>query len=145
MLESRIKVWFGEEMNLSIQHRLDCNFLTEGCRGGWGYFDGLFLEQYGAIDATCGEPYAASTTPDKCGGYSECEYKAGVKDTYYVGGRAYGKVTEQALIKELRSRGPVQLDFNAGFAYFGYKSGIMSEENPISEAFKAQSQVTEVA
>ena len=126
MLESRIKVWFGEEMNLSIQHRLDCNFMNEACHGGWGYFDSLFLEQYGAIDATCGEPYAASTTPEKCGGYSQCEYVAGIKDTYYVGERAYGRITEQALLKEVRARGPVLLDFNADVVFQGYKGGIMS-------------------
>ena len=44
MLESRIKIWFGEDMQLSQQNRLDCNYLNEGCNGGWGFFDSLFLE-----------------------------------------------------------------------------------------------------
>ena len=44
MLESRIKIWYGKELELSAQQRLDCNFINEGCHGGWGYFDGMFLE-----------------------------------------------------------------------------------------------------
>ena len=44
ILESRIKLWFLEDHRLSVQHRLDCDFMNEGCHGGWGYFDGLFLE-----------------------------------------------------------------------------------------------------
>ena len=43
MLESRIKIWYGEERELSTQMPLQCNFLTEGCHGGWGLLYGLFL------------------------------------------------------------------------------------------------------
>jgi len=49
-LESRVKIWFGKQIDISVQHRLDCSFVNEGCHGGWGYFDGLFLENYGAVE-----------------------------------------------------------------------------------------------
>ena len=40
---------------------------------------------------------------------------AGVKDTYYVGEkRSYGTMSEQDMIKEVRARGPILIDFNAG-------------------------------
>ena len=49
-----------------------------------------------------------------CATYSGCDVVAGVKDTYYVGQGFYGGMSEQDIIKELRVRGPVLFDFNAG-------------------------------
>lgn len=65
MLESRLKIWFGVDIELSIQHRMDCSFVNEGCHGGWGFFDGLFLENYGAVEEKCA-PYEGSTSPEGC-------------------------------------------------------------------------------
>jgi len=115
MLESRLKIWFGEDIKLSVQQRLDCNFLNEGCHGGWGYFDNLFLENFGAVEESCiaNAGYQASLSPEGCSKWSACSYKAGVEDTYYVGDRHYGGMSEQDMIKELRARGPTLLDFNA--------------------------------
>ena len=84
MLESRIKIWFGEDRQISLQHRLDCGFLNEGCHGGWGYFDGLWIENYGAVSEQCA-PYQASASPDGCAQWSRCPKIAGVSDVYYVG------------------------------------------------------------
>ena len=53
MLESRIKIRYGKDMKLSVQHRLDCSFINEGCHGGWGYFDGIFMEYFGAVKEEC--------------------------------------------------------------------------------------------
>ena len=39
---------------------------------------------------------------------------SGAQDTYYVGSRHYGEMSEQDMIKEIRTRGPILLDFNAG-------------------------------
>ena len=50
MLESRIKLYYGEEKVLSSQMPLQCNFLTEGCHGGWGYLGGMFLESYYTVN-----------------------------------------------------------------------------------------------
>ena len=41
----------------------------------------------------------------------------GVKDTYYVGGGAYGKMSEADMLKEVRARGPILFDFNAGMEF----------------------------
>ena len=114
MLESRIKIWFGKEVLLGHQQRLDCNFMNEGCHGGWGFFDGLFVEQFGAVADQCAR-YEGSASPEGCGRWSGCDPVAGVKDTYYVGAkRAYGQMSEQDMIKEVRARGPILIDFNAG-------------------------------
>lgn len=133
MLESRIKIWEGVEKHLSIQHRLDCNFTNEGCHGGWGYFDGLFLENFGAVEESCA-PYEGSITPRGCARWSDCPIVAGVKDTYYIGSTGgYGKMSEADMLKELRARGPLLFDFNAGIEFQTYKSGILEEGIPVSQ------------
>lgn len=113
---------------------MDCNFINEGCHGGWGFFDGLFLEQFGAAAESCA-PYIASSSPEGCGKWSSCPKVAGVSDTYYVGNRHYGGMSEQDMIKEVRSRGPILVDFNAGREFQSYKGGILSEDKPVSQTF----------
>ena len=98
--------------------------------------DGLFMESYGAVDEQCA-PYEASTSPEGCGRWDGCKKVAGVSDTYYVGAdRAYGRMNEEELMKEVRARGPVLVDFNAGHEFQSYRSGILSEDKPISEIYK---------
>lgn len=65
MLESRIKIFYGEERSLSSQMPLQCNFLTEGCHGGWGLLAGMFLESYYTVDDNKA-PYKASTPEHTC-------------------------------------------------------------------------------
>jgi len=47
-----------EVPNLSIQHMMSCNYLTEGCNGGWGVFNGYFAENAGLVLESCA-PYNA--------------------------------------------------------------------------------------
>jgi len=125
MLESRIKIWYGEDLELSTQMPLNCNFLTEGCHGGWGLLYGYFLESYYTVlekDAT----YTASTTDHGCQRFANKEPAASVEETYYIGG-AYGRMTEELIMKEIRARGPVLFDFNAGYSFMTYNSGVLME------------------
>ena len=131
MLESRIKIWYGEERSLSTQFPLQCNFLTEGCHGGWGLFYGMFLESYYTVNET-DAPYEHKTVFDGCGDFEHVENKkvASVDESYYVGG-AYGLQSEEKLMKEIFARGPVLYDFNAGYDFMTYKSGVLQESgNP---------------
>ena len=50
-----------------------------------------------------------------------------------MGTKAYGQMSEADMIKELRSRGPFLLDFNANASFGGYSSGILEEEVPTIE------------
>lgn len=88
-MEARIRIWYGQDLPLSVQHRMDCNFMNEGCHGGWGQFDGLFLENYGAVDENCAR-YEGAVDVKGCAAWSKCPIVATVKDTYYVGTRGYG-------------------------------------------------------
>lgn len=140
MLESRLKIHFGIDLPLSVQQRMDCNFINEGCHGGWGYFDGLFLEQYGAVAESCAA-YEGSINPEGCGKWAKCPKVAGVKDTYYVGNRHYGGMSEQDMLKEVRARGPILIDFNAGSEFQAYKGGILSEDRPVSATYTQPQQM----
>jgi hypothetical protein len=42
--------------DLSIQQLISCNYLTEGCNGGWGILNGFFAENVGLIKEECA-PY----------------------------------------------------------------------------------------
>jgi cathepsin C len=112
MLESRIRIHFGKDYDLSSQFPLQCNFMTEGCNGGWGAFKGFFLEQFYTVLESCA-PYEAKTYVDGCKKYKECEPIAKVDKTYYLGGH-YGGMSEENIIRELRANGPVLFDFAAG-------------------------------
>lgn len=102
--------------------------MTEGCHGGWGLLGGLFLESYYTVAEKDGR-YEAKTTPHACRAYENAQPVASVEDTYYVGG-AYGKMSEESLMKEIRARGPVLYDFNAGYEFMTYSSGVLTEDNP---------------
>ena len=44
-VESRLKIKYGQKVPmLSAQHVLSCNYLTEGCQGGWPHLNGFFME-----------------------------------------------------------------------------------------------------
>ena len=89
MLESRIKIQQGIEKELSMQHRLDCNFANEGCAGGWGFFDSIFIEHFGAVDESCA-PFLTVAKPDGCAKWAKCPTVASVKDIHYIGLGSYG-------------------------------------------------------
>lgn len=55
-----------------------------------------------------------------------------MKDTYYIGGH-YGGMSEQSMMKELRARGPILIDFNAGASFQAYRNGILSEDTLITD------------
>jgi len=129
MLESRIKLWYGKDRELSTQMPLQCNFLTEGCHGGWGLLYGYFLESYYTV-AYDAAPYSAKTEDDGCKRFKDAPKVASVEATYYVGG-AYGAMSEEAIMQEIRARGPILYDFNAGGDFMTYNSGILMEMNKL--------------
>lgn len=124
MLESRLKIWFGVEKELSSQFSLQCNFMTEGCHGGWGIFTGFFLENFYAVDASCA-PYQAKTAENGCSAFSQCAPVAKVGHTYYVSDH-YGGMSEETIMKELRANGPLLYDFMADHVFQVYGKGVLT-------------------
>ena len=126
MLESRIMLYYGEKHDLSSQFPMQCNFMNEGCHGGWGLFNGMFLEDYYTV-ARNDAPYKAMTEYGACSKYANAKPLAKVAQTYYVGGH-YGGMSERDMMWELRARGPFLLDFDAGHEFMVYSKGILSQE-----------------
>jgi len=67
---------------------LDCNYMNEGCEGGWPHFHSYFAEHGHLVSEECA-PYQASTAGSSCSKHSACTPVAKVKGTYDLGG-AYG-------------------------------------------------------
>ena len=97
---------------------LNCNFIAEGCNGGWPLINGIFSQSFPLVGEKCA-PYQASTLNSKCSDYSHCEARAEISDFYHIGGY-YGGASELEMMKELRSKGPLSADFKTPFGFSFY-------------------------
>jgi len=50
---------------------MTCNYLNEGCEGGWAIFNGFLAEQGHMTTEECA-PYTARTKGSKCSDYQKC-------------------------------------------------------------------------
>jgi hypothetical protein len=71
---------------------MTCNFLTEGCEGGWPHLHSFFAQKGYLVEEKCA-PYLAKTKGQSCGNYEKCKPKAKVLETRFVGG-GWGEVSE---------------------------------------------------
>jgi C1A family cysteine protease len=56
-IEARLRLKTGKEVpKLSAQQVLSCNFLNEGCDGGWPHLNGYFMEHAHFVEESCA-PY----------------------------------------------------------------------------------------
>lgn len=56
MLEARIKIKYGKDVQLSVEHVLDCSYQNQGCHGGYPYFVGMFAKDHELVPESC-SPY----------------------------------------------------------------------------------------
>ena len=129
MMEARTRIKEAKAVTLSTQFTLQCNWLTEGCHGGWGMLVGYFTNQYYTVSEECA-PYKASTVNKSCSEFKHCEPLVKSTKPYLVGGH-YGAMTEETLIRELRANGPIMIDFKAGFSFQHYQKGILVEDSKV--------------
>lgn len=130
MLEARTKVFYGKSHRFSPQFALSCNFLNEGCNGGWPILSGYFTSDFYLPLESCA-PYRANTKGSTCHEFSQCEPAVKVKDVGYIGGY-YGNGSELSMMKELRSRGPLIADFRAPLSFSYYKQGVFSDDHIVA-------------
>ena len=62
---------------------MQCNYLNEGCEGGWAAFHGMFMQNGHIVTEKCA-PYDEKTKGHKCSDYKKCPGYAKVKKSYYV-------------------------------------------------------------
>lgn len=88
---------------------MQCNYMNEGCDGGWAVFHGFFAENAGILTEECA-PYKARTKNHKCSDYAHCKPHVKVTRSYYVNGYNFAP-TEMQIRKEMLMNGPVTTEF----------------------------------
>lgn len=68
---------------LSAQQILSCNYLNEGCEGGWSMFNGFLAENGHFVTEECG-PYRGTTNGDSCKFYEKCPAIAKLDNSYFI-------------------------------------------------------------
>ena len=127
-LEARLRIKTGNKNipKLSVQQMLNCNFLNEGCAGGWPHLNGYFAEQAYLVSEECAG-YKAQTKGNKCKDFEKCKPIAKVQQTHKVGGFGLGQVSETDIMKEMLRNGPVSVEFDAKAGFAIYKEGILTK------------------
>jgi hypothetical protein len=106
---------------------MSCNYMNEGCDGGWSFFNGYFTENSHMVSEKCA-PYKAKTKGVKCGDYSQCPPVAKTHSSYFIGG-AYGEATEKKMMKELMRNGVINSELNVPSAFSFYNGGVLSNDH----------------
>jgi len=65
-----------------------------------------------------------------CSDFKDCEPAVRVKKSSYIGA-FYGNSSENAIMKEIRCRGPVVGDLEVPLSFSYYKGGIFSEDHSV--------------
>jgi hypothetical protein len=112
---------------LSSQYLMTCNYMNEGCDGGWSFFHGYLAENGHLVDETCA-PYLGKTKGETCSKYSQCKPISRVQKSYFVGG-AYGESSEEKMMKELLRNGIVNGELNVPRIFSFYQQGILSNDH----------------
>lgn len=88
-IEARMKLKYANQgkkadQALSPQFLLNCNYMNEGCDGGWAIFHGFLAENGHMVTEDCA-PYAHSTKFNQCSDFSHCPKHSKINKSYYVG------------------------------------------------------------
>lgn len=102
---------------------LACNYMNEGCSGGFGIFHGYFAENGHLVSEECA-PFKYTTFGDKCQNYEKCPAVARVNSSYYLGGYNFNPSVE-LMQKELLMNGPLITEINAEEKFSRYHGGIL--------------------
>jgi cathepsin C len=105
---------------------MTCNYMNEGCDGGWPFFHGFLGENGYMVTEECA-PYQAKTLNDACGNYAQCEPHSKIGSSYFVG-RGYGDSSEKKMMKEIMRNGLVNGELQAPHIFHMYTKGILTKE-----------------
>ena len=110
VMEARLKLKYGKQPpQVSPQQLMTCNYMNEGCDGGWPHFN-VFLAENGHVVSEECAPYMSKTKGDSCKNYETCKPIAKVQKSYLVGG-GWGATSEKKMMKEILRNGPINGDF----------------------------------
>ena len=106
---------------------MQCNYMNEGCDGGWSFFHGYLAENGYMVSEECA-PYLGRTKGESCGKYEKCKPIADVKESYFIGG-SYGASSEKKMMKEILRNGIVNGELNVPRVFSFYQQGILSNDH----------------
>jgi hypothetical protein len=106
---------------------MQCNYMNEGCDGGWSFYHGYLSENGQMVTEKCA-PYVAKTKGLTCGKYKDCKAAARIHESYFIGG-AYGESSEKKMMKELLRNGIVNGELNVPRVFSYYQEGILSNDH----------------
>lgn len=101
---------------------LSCNYLTEGCQGGWALLNGFLAENGGVVSEECA-PYKATTKGQQCSKFSSCPSIAKVKRSYQL-----EHPDEFTIKKEILKNGMVVTDWYTPGYLKTYTGGIFKTD-----------------
>lgn len=128
VVESRLKLKYGKEVpEHSPQYLMTCNYMNEGCDGGWSFYHGYLAENGHMVSEKCA-PYEAKTKGISCSKYKDCPPVSRVHDSYFIGG-AYGESSEKKMMKEILRNGIVNGELNVPKVFSFYSEGILSNDH----------------
>lgn len=110
----RIKTKNKVKPNYSVENVLKCSEYSQGCKGGYGYLVGKYVQDFGA-------KLRSAKDAGKCGAHDP---QLRAADYYYVGGY-YGGSTEKSMRKELHKEGPFVVGFNTNGWVYHYETGVL--------------------
>jgi cathepsin C len=121
MLSMRLKMK-GENVDLSPQYSVDCNYYNQGCDGGYPFLvEKFFTENY--LVSENDYPYTAKTGRCQNVNLDNAEQLYQIKNYRYIGG-AYGLSNEQDIMEEIYNNGPVILNFEPEYDFMSYGGGV---------------------
>lgn len=109
---------------LSSQQVMTCNYMNEGCDGGWPLQNGFLMENGYLVTEKCA-PYKGKTKGDSCSNYAECPPHSKIQSSYFVG-KGYGGVNEKNMMKEIMRNGMINGELMTPSVFGMYQTGILS-------------------
>jgi cathepsin C len=127
MIQARLKILYDHDVDLSVQHAIDCSFYNQGCNGGYPYLVMKYGNEFEYIPESCKSYQEANGECFKntCN-ITELDYIYKTKDYKYIGG-SYGKCTEKTILEEVHKHGPIVVSFEPDYNFMMYKTGIYHE------------------
>ena len=123
MLQARLKIKHNEDVTLSVQHSVNCNFYNQGCDGGYPFLVEKYANEYELVEESCLPYYGYNGQCSESCDVSELEKTYYVKDYKFIGG-SYGKSNERDMMVEIMNNGPIVASFEPTYDFMYYQSGI---------------------
>jgi len=111
---------------ISPQFMMTCNYMNEGCDGGWPFFHGYLAENGYMVTEECA-PYKGKTKGDSCSNYAQCEPHSKIANTYFVG-KGYGDSSEKKMMKEIMRNGIVNGELQCPKIFHMYTEGVLTQD-----------------